>query len=143
VSLEISKCHNQAKRSKSQKIEEIERIIGDNTKTDQEIAEILGISRRTVLRVRKALGQIKQRGGTRLGAGRPMGSENTDRYPPAEILPAAKLRICNEDFYARWAGSGFRQETTSKNGTTQYTPKPETTGKGWTYKPPLYRKQLF
>ena len=122
-------------------IEEIERIINDNTKTDQEIAEIIGISRRTVLRVRKKLGKIKQRGGVREGAGRPKGSKNVDRYPPAEIMQASKLHISSEDFYANWAKSGFQQET-SKKCVTHYVPVSGTPSKGWTYQPPLFQKQL-
>jgi len=142
VSANLSKCQSQGNRSNTKNIEEISAIINDNTKTDQEIAEIMGISRRTVLRARKALKLTKQRGGVREGAGRPMGSENINKYPPAEILPRAKLYINSKDFYGNWARSGFRKET-GRKGMTQYTPLPGVPGKGWTYQPPLFQKQLF
>lgn len=123
----LSKCHD---------------LICDNTRTDKEIAEILCVSRRTVLRLRKKLNETKPRGGFRPGAGRPPGAGNKDKYPPAEIPPHPRLFVSNQDFFGKWARSGYDTKLT-KRGVCKFIPKEGTPGKGWTFKPRLFGDQVL
>lgn len=117
--------------------EEVKRIICDTSKTDAEIAAEIGTSRRTVLRVRKKIGEQKQRGGARERAGRPK-----RELPPAEIPPRARHNISMSDFVI-WCRSGYKT-TSGKNGLQYFCPADEGCKNlpAYTHKPPLMRGQV-
>lgn len=133
------RAKNQSAKSgrpaKLQISEEIKSIICDTSKTDAEIAAEMGISRRTVLRIRKKTGEQKQRGGARERAGRPK-----KILPPPEIPPRARLYITMADFVV-WCRSGYK--TSEKNGRQYFCPDEGCKNLPvYEYKPPLLRGQV-
>jgi DNA-binding CsgD family transcriptional regulator len=84
----------------------------DDGKTDKEIAVVMNISERTVVRYRLSAGKIRKRGGIRLGAGRKRKSDEMLRQQAIDCrvnsfeVGLGKKKISDED-WIRWTPDAF------------------------------------